>query len=153
MELIINPPLIQTIKRLCPQQGLLCINLENAYCYLKLEDDFLIDLFPRLKETIKDPIKLPDYFSHGDIGAHISVIYPEEINTPEKKASIQKNTFELKHTFQILELIKMPLPHKTYYVLSVLAPSLTAIRTEFGLSPLLNFRELWVPFHITLAVE
>ncbi len=152
MEQIINTPLLQEIKRLCPKEGILSINAENAYCYLKLQDDFLINLFPSLTESIKDLIKLPDYFSGDNIGAHISVIYPEEVKTESMKATIQQNAFEKQHTFQVLELIKMPMPKKTYYVLSVAAPSLTAIRTTLGLPSLLNFRGLWVPFHLTVAI-
>lgn len=74
---ISNPTLLKYAKKKLPLQGTLKQDNTGSYYYLKIHDDFIFKLFPLIKEP---GLSIPDYFlPRYDIGAHISVIYPEEM--------------------------------------------------------------------------
>jgi len=152
VELIEDPGLLNTLSNLCPREGSFCINLESAYCYLKIDDRFVLEFFSHMKEKLKE-IELPTYFSNPTIGAHISIIYPEEIKTEDMQDMLKNESQASLHTFDVSQFIKISVFNKTYYVLSVLSPSLETVRKKYELPTLLNFKGLLVPFHITLAIK
>jgi hypothetical protein len=153
VESIEDPILLNDLINLCPRQGSLCVSLESTYCYLKIDDRFILESFPRIKEKIKEEIELPTYFSTLSIGAHISIIYPEEIKTEGMKDNLKNENQDSLLAFDISQLIKISVFNKTYYVLSVISPSLEAVRKKHSLPSSLNFKGLLVPFHITLAIK
>lgn len=134
----------------------------TPYYYLKIEDDFIHALFPLLKDNT---LLKPDYFStEKSVGAHISVIYPEEIvanistsisSSSSDSLSISKALpiSELNQTFNfdLSGLIDIQVFGKRIVALVVSSPELEKLRIQYGFPKKLNYHNLLVPFHITLA--
>lgn len=143
MTTILNAPQILASAAKLNAVGQLGI-INNTYLYLKIDDTFIHQLYPLIQ--ISHVIK-PEYFGVGGIGAHISVIYPEEnklINISELK---QEHEFTIKHaaTAQIRE--------KLYYAVLVESTTLLAIRKKYNLPELLSFKGYDICFHITIGYK
>jgi hypothetical protein len=123
--------------------GILAVTNKNLI-YLDISDDYIHQLFPLL-DNKNNLILKPDYFNKYLIGAHISVIYPEE-NTV-----IDPIEFGKHHNFSIKHLCTMQISAKTYYVLTVESNSLLELRKKYNLPDKLNFRGYNVEFHITIG--
>lgn len=114
------------------------VQQEDGYAYLKVDDAYIHDLFPKLGRA---DFSKPPYFRRKDApGAHISIVYADE--GVRLKEAGQKYRFTLKK-------IAMVNPKKdvSYIVLELDAPSLEKLRESYGLSPKLKGHE----FHISLA--
>jgi len=137
-----NPALIKLAAKL-PTIGTLAITNQHLV-YLDIVDDYIHQLFPLL-ENKNNLIVKPDYFNKYLIGAHISVIYPEENKLI--------NPIELgkQHKFKIKNLITMEINSKVYYALRVESHSLLELRRKYKLPDKLNFRGIRVEFHITIG--
>lgn len=135
-----NPNLLKAAHHL-PAKGRLAIS-ENKLVYLDIDDDYIHQLFPYLKNQ---SIIKPDYFGEKSIGAHITVIYPEEQKT------IKQKEFNQEHLFSIKELVTAEIGPKLYYVLLVESPSLLQLRKKYNLPDLLNFKGYSIGFHITIG--
>lgn len=125
-----------------PLQGKL-VNCDN-YVYLKITDEFIYSCYSLLN---RPDVNIPDYFNDPELGAHISVIYPEEgiiVDDSELTAS---------YTFQVKELYSTVLNKKEYFIATVEAPSLVSLRKRYGLSEKLNFRGYSVVLHFTFGVR
>jgi len=129
-----------------PTAGSLAISLNNLV-YLNVDDNYIHQLYPFLK-IFHDEIEKPDYFGPDLIGAHISVIYPEENpiynNNDDDVGQV--------HHFQVTGLYTAKLGLKKYYVLGIEAPSLLLFRRQRGLCEKLHFKDHSIGFHITLGV-
>jgi hypothetical protein len=125
-----------------PLVGELKLSLDKLY-YLKVSDAYIHQLFPLLEESAAQK---PDYFGEQGIGAHISVIYPNE------GRDLPDEEMDQKHPFKIQGAACADLGPKRYYVLLIEAPSLLSLRQKAGLPDLLAFKNYWVPFHLTLGV-
>ena len=123
--------------------GKIAISL-NQLIYLDLDDAWIHTLFPLLQG---DTLKKPNYFANDGIGAHISVIYPEE------KKSIKADELNKLHFFRIKTLVRATLGTKNYYTLLVEAPTLIQLRKNYQLPELLDFKGYGINLHITLATE
>ncbi len=122
------------------------IQQTENYCYLKVDDAYIHAIHPLLAEY--GQIEKPDYFSAvNPIGAHISVIYPEDEITPRSENIAQI------HTFSLSKLIKVQLGIMEYYALSVISPSLTSLRKAHELPAKLSFKGQEIGFHITVGVR
>lgn len=141
---LIQPKLIAQARSLS-LSGRLEITADELV-YLKINDAFIHELFPLLPK-VHDVLIKPDYFGEDLIGAHISVIYPEE-GTPSPLEEL-----DTIYSFQPVDLFCAHLGPKNYYALKVSSPVLTAIRKKYGLSKLLFFKNQWLPFHITIGVS
>ncbi|MDP3706285.1 MAG: hypothetical protein Q8R24_10355 [Legionellaceae bacterium] len=122
------------------------IQQNDDYCYLKIDDRFIHSIYPLLAEY--GDIEIPDYFNPPDhVGAHISVIYPEERvrPSPENMGQI--------HTFHVCKLIKAQYGLTEYYALSVESASLNGLRRTHQLSPKPTFKGQKIMFHITVGVK
>jgi hypothetical protein len=76
MKSIHDNGLIKFATEHIPLQGVLA-QTQDGFVYLKISNEFIYSLFPLLDVKEK---KLPPYFSEPyNIGAHISVIYKQEI--------------------------------------------------------------------------
>lgn len=122
------------------------IQQRGDYCYLNIDDHYIHQIFPLLAQY--DCVKKPEYFTEPNaIGAHISVIYPEEM------VKVLPSSVGEKHGFSVSALIKAQYGTKDYFVLSVTSPSLSAFRQLHYLSP----RPIWkgqeIMFHITVGVR
>jgi hypothetical protein len=122
------------------------IHQSGDYCYLNIDDRYVHQIFPVLAKY--GCVEKPDYFTESNaIGAHISVIYSEEM------VRILPSSVGEKHDFSVSALMKVQYGTKDYFVLSVTSPSLSAFRQLHYLSP----RPIWkgqeIMFHITVGVR
>lgn len=140
MTTLAIPSLIEKAITFNPRGKLVTTN-EN-YSYLNIDDCYIHQLFPFLQI---ENIQKPDYFGDDGIGAHISVIYPEE-NT-----IIDSEEVDREHFFQIKKLVEAVLGAKTYYILLIESPSLRQIRRKYGLGDQLHFKDYLIGFHITIG--
>lgn len=137
-----QPQAIEAVQSLSPQ-GIL--HIRDHYCYLKVDDLFIHNAFKPLCTHFK--MQKPQYFPPEDtVGAHISVIYPEEHTLPHAQFAGQS------HTFQVSGLIKAHYGEQIYYGFSVEAPTLAQIRKQHGLQEKPIFKEQTILFHITVGV-
>lgn len=117
------------------------------YCYLKIDDGFIHQAYPFLIE-FNTLIHKPDYFDHQEgIGAHISIIYPEE------QALLMTENMGQIHEFHIQNLLKIKFDRSYYYVLSVASASLARLREMHHLAPQPTFKGHPIMFHITVGVQ
>jgi hypothetical protein len=119
-------------------------NSQNNLAYLDIDDAYIHALFPLLQDQ---KIKIPDYFGVGSVGAHITVMYPEE------GEQINVEDLNQEHHFLIRDLVAAEIGKKTYYVLLVESLSLLELRKKYGLPELLCFKGYSIGFHITIGVK
>lgn len=122
--------------------GYLSITAENLV-YLDINDDYIHQLFPLLQNNL---ITKPDYFGENLIGAHISVIYPEE------NKLVREECLNKKHYFNIKDLYVATLNCKKYYVITVASHTLLQLREKYGLPEMLCFKGHMIEFHITIGI-
>lgn len=133
-----NEKLIEAAK-LLPSHGNIKLS-PGKLLYLDIDDRFIHDLHPLIDQQ---NVKKPDYFSMG-IGAHISIIYPNEEN---QLSFIENQSFE----FKIGHFFKARTYFSTYFVLTVFSPELIKIRYAHDLEKRLNLNGFIVPMHITIG--
>lgn len=136
------PKLIDTAKRLSlkgntqtTENNLFCLNIDDAYIH---------QLFPLLDD---ERIKKPNYFGKKAIGAHITIIYPEE------SKNIHAHDLQQEHSFFVKDVVTAEIAQKIYYILLVDSPSLLQLRRKYNLPDLLCFKGYSVGFHITIGVK
>lgn len=139
---------LTTALNVLPMAGRLKL-LGGNYLYLDVSDEYIHTLFPRLAAVISAPISMPDYFTaeKNNIGAHVSVIYPEEKVMQHNVDHTDKD-----YSFEVCGLFSQKIHHKIYYALHIQAPELLNIRQQYHLPDQLNFRGYNIGFHMTLAV-
>ena len=131
--------LVEWAKDHLPQTGVLTEE-KGGFIYLKVDDDYINQLYPRLNLT---EYSKPEYFRRFDSpGAHISVFYVKERHHNEKIKEMGQE-----YTFKITGVAFVPPKTREYLVLTVESPDLEQLRKDYGLSPLLQGH----PFHITIA--
>ncbi|MFA6915762.1 MAG: hypothetical protein WC222_05140 [Parachlamydiales bacterium] len=114
----------------------------RGYIYLKVDDNYIKEIFPLLDAP---DYTMPPYFRRADSpGAHISVFYEEETKNLPQIAEVGK-----KFTFTPESITTVNAGRKRYIILRVNSPELEALRTKYGLKPLLQGH----PFHISIAVQ
>lgn len=137
-----NPIALHTAKTFCTT-GI--IHVQGQYCYLKVDDEYIHSIYPLLAQHAL--LEKPSYFtSADDIGAHISIIYPEEHITVQEKYHHQV------HPFSITGLITACYENTTYYALSVVSPSLVTLRRQHLLASNPTFKGQEIVLHITVGV-
>lgn len=141
----LNQPNLINAAHTLNQEGTLALT-DEKYTYLDIEDNYIHQLFPLLKDSCPE-IEKPDYFGINLIGAHISVIYPEE------GILVNKDDLEKNHSFKIKNALTTVLGLKRYYVLTVESPTLIELRKKYGLPDQLRFKDFLVDLHITIAVS
>ncbi len=139
VEQILWPDVVDYARKNLPLHGTLQ-RKEKGFVYLKVDDEYIHTLFPKL-ELESEGYKKPPYFrSKTAPGAHISVFYETENVNPEEIGTTYR--FELAR----IVLVK-PAKDTTYAVLQVVSPELEALRTKYGKTPKLHNHE----FHISIA--
>lgn len=139
------PKLLKEAKQL-PQSGYLKMVAKDHYSYLNIDDNYVHQLYPFLQDEDKE-IQKPRYFGDGLVGAHISVIYPDE------KKVLKPEDINKEHAFEITNVMTMDIDAKRYFVLGINSPSLVAVRGKYKLPELLSFRTYSVQMHITIGVS
>jgi len=118
----------------------------SGFLCVDIDDDYIHRIFPLIKI---DHLGKPKYFDEKTnfIGAHISIIYPEE--NPATSPNITDTLCD----FKIVNLFHARLEDKSYYALKIIAPELTNFRIKMGLSKQLTLKGCTVPLHVTVAVS
>ena len=118
----------------------------DKYVYLKISDEFITKLFPLIQNGENQK---PDYFSGSNkSGAHISIIFPEEHSGALEPEDDGKVLY-----FSVKDLFKTKILGKTYFAIEVTSTGLEGLRNKYGLiKDKINFRGVFVPFHITIGV-
>jgi hypothetical protein len=137
-----SPEILKHASGLSPS-GKIAVTTNNL-TYLKIDDNYIHELYPLLTNT---NIQKPNYFNPGSEGAHITVIYPEENKT------ITTQDLNQDHHFIINNIATAEINNKKYYVLLVESPSLIELRHRYQLPGLLSFRGYAIGFHITFGFE
>lgn len=117
---------------------------KNNLIYVNIDDCYIHELYPLLKD---ETILKPDYFGKGKIGAHVTVIYPEEVS------KVDLNEIGETYSFTLKEIISAIIGKKQYYVILVESPSLLQLRNKYGFPDYLNFKGYAIGFHITIGVK
>lgn len=149
------PELIDHINLNLESKGYLECDPNSNYCYLKIDNQFIYDSFSFLQDKLENPaLQIPDYFSpeKNAIGAHITLVYPEEKNSGQVQDFVQSIKSNRFFQFEANELISMKIFNKTIFALTVDCKELYEIRKNYGLPQKLNYHGLQVPLHITVAV-
>ncbi len=120
------------------------VHHKEKYCYLKVDDNYIHDIYPLLSGY--GQIQKPDYFKDG-VGAHISIIYPEE--------GLHHFNYDtgIEHEFSVVKFVKTRFQSDMYYVLVVDAPTLSSMREQHQLDARPTFKQQKIFFHITIGVE
>lgn len=140
-----QPNLIAFALKQIPLESVLQ-QTEEGYVYLKINDQFIDSLFPLLEIKQKT---LPSYSSKPDnIGAHISVIYKDELT---KQLKIQELGTLI--DFTLKELYEANINNKTFIVLTVSSKKLKNIRKKHGFHENPVYHRISVDFHITIAIS
>lgn len=134
------PKIIDAAKHL-PSTGKTLVTENNLFC-LDIRDAYIHELLPMLGD---EKINKPDYFGIKSVGAHITIIYPEEAK------KIHNYELRQEHRFLIKDIVAAEIGLKTYYVLLVESPSLLKLRKKYGLPELLSFKGYSIGFHITIG--
>lgn len=138
-----NPRLIKKANTL-NNQGV--VKQDNGYCFLKINDDFIHELHPELNQF--GEFEKPDYFNTPqEIGAHITIIYPEE------NVSIQAYDLGQMHTFYAKKLMKARLDSKEYIVVLIESPTLIEMRAKYQLPPQPTYKSNEIDLHVTIGVR
>ncbi len=139
------PEILKTALAL-PKTGYL--EASSGYTYLNIDNDYIYKLYEILiHNTQNTEIKKPPYFDKYSMGAHITVIYPEE------KILANAEDIGQKHNFKITGIFSAIANVKKYYALKIEAPTLLQLRREYHLPDKLNFKNHWIDFHITFGIS
>ena len=137
-------PVLDYSKIHLPQTGVLKTN--GQFVYVDLDNDYIHKLVPLIEE---EGFEEPPYFGRPElVGAHISVIYDEEMGTyslPPIQELGEVIHFQVKEC-KIVSPPKMKGVDQVYFI-TVEAPELDRIREKYGLPK----REY--EFHITVGVK
>lgn len=116
----------------------------DGFSYLDIDNSFIHATYPLLDYS---GIVKPNYFSakHNQIGAHISITYPEENVTLDRR---EENRLI---TFSVVGLFAADLGNKRYFALKVDAPDLIQLRHHYGLGDKLQLKGYLLELHITIA--
>jgi hypothetical protein len=126
-----------------PHEGTL--KSSGGFVYVDVDDDYIHKLVPMIQEY---GFEEPPYFGNaGLVGAHITVIYPDEIKN-HKISEIQEYGESISFTPQRCEAVYPPTWHgdEAYFIV-VEAPELDAIREKYGL-PKRKY-----DYHITIGAK
>ncbi|HEV8051285.1 MAG TPA: hypothetical protein VGP47_02240 [Parachlamydiaceae bacterium] len=122
---------------------------DNGYLYVEVSNDFIAEALPWIDAQGK-LVPPRHYVSKKGIGAHISVMYENEL--------IQNEIWEISElgqefTFTVMELRTVKLTRdnkmKKLWLIAVAAPELEKLREDYGLSPRLKGHD----FHITICTQ
>lgn len=119
----------------------------NQFLYLDISNTFIHQLFPLIEQN---NIKKPNYFCKDkSAGAHISIIYPGELDL-----CLNTISFNEKYGFDVKNFGRIIYNLKEYYVLNIHCPMLSMIREKLGLCSLPFYKGFRLPcLHVTIATN
>lgn len=119
------------------------LRASDGFVYVQVDNDYIKSLVPLLSDL---GYVEPDYFGEGKVGAHITVIYPEELKLFGIDA-IQEEGEPIAFTIKDCEVVFPRKNFESAYLILVDAPRLDTLRDKYGLGK----REY--AFHITVGVK
>ncbi len=124
-----------------PQCGVL--RNTNGFVHLDVDDHYIYDLVPLIRE---EGFESPPYFGkEGLVGAHISVIFPDELKDVEIEECGKEFSFQLLNCITVIPEQFKGLVE--FYFLIVEAPELNDLREKYGLA------RCEYNFHITIGLK
>ncbi len=129
-----------------PCVGILC-QKPTGYLYLKVSEDFIDKLLPLIEPGSTQRLVVSDR-PENDVGAHISIVYPDEI---KKAVTVPDLGRTIDFTIQDLFFYTASVHRKSYMVLTVQSRALEALRIAVHLHKEHFYEGVQVPFHITIA--
>lgn len=142
-----QPQVIEQVVQI-EQKGVLK-QKDNGYLYVEVSGDFISEAISLIDTPGKiDPPS--HYKSKKGIGAHISVIYENEL-TENGIWEIEELGQEFTFTVMELRTVKVNINNKIkkLWLIAVAAPELERLRESYGLPPLLKNHD----FHITIGTQ
>jgi len=140
-EVISCPEFLEDVRCNFPLSGILKQE-PDGFTYVDLDDRYIHELIEQLP---RKGFVEPDYFGPGLIGAHITVIMPEEWTSVQKVEECGREVpFYLKEC-EIVHPEREDIDE--IFLITLEAPYLTALREKYGL-PQSQF-----DFHITLGTK
>ena len=141
-----NSVLLEACQTL-PLSGPLRINAKG-FVYVTLHDDYIHKLHPLLQQALPYYVGKPNYFEPPkDVGAHISVLYDQEVRSPIRLKPYLDQTV----SFEINQLCRADFEEKQYFCLTVNAPKISELRANLSLPTLLQYKNVMIPPHITIG--
>lgn len=124
--------------------------IEPDYLFLKVDDNYIHRIQSLLSKHLGGKIQKPNYFStkKNHVGAHVSIIYPEETRHSDFSHSIGEEV-----TFSVENVFSIDIERKRYYALRIHSEKLLAIREQSQLPNPLCFKQIPIGFHITVGVK
>ncbi len=157
LQEISNPELVDSINSSFECVGKVVVLREpKLYVYLDLNDDFIFKLLPLLNlDNMVPPSYFPDSmdqnkaFIKKPIGAHISIIYDNEATTTDNiDIALEGQEF----VFKVSTLLQGNVfEDAVTYALKIESPELLAIRKQYQLSDVLDYKGFKLPLHITIG--
>ncbi len=141
-ETVSCPEFLQDVAQNLPLSGTLKQE-QNGFTYVDLDDRYIHELIQILPI---DGFEKPPYFGPGLIGAHITVVMPDEwINIPEIEECDQEFYFTLKaceivHPLNWADVSEI-------FLITLDAPAFARLREKYGLQP------FPFDFHVTIGVK
>ena len=120
----------------------------TGFLYLDVQDAFVTELYPLLKKKVKK-VKMPDYFSEGDIGAHVTIAVEDETKGLIIEELGKVVRFEVLHVASAIPEKHRHVIERVWFLV-VNAPELESLRTKYLLTPKVNAAH---EFHITIGVK
>ncbi len=144
-----TPELFEYMESQLVHSGVLKSNGE--WVYVDLDDSYIYDLIAFIESS---GFETPPYFGdEGRVGAHISVVFPDELNGQEIEECGEIIAF-LPKECQVVRYLKTVKERPAGFervenicLISVEAPRLDEIRGKYGLSP------KRYEFHITIGIK
>jgi hypothetical protein len=141
-DIIFNSTIISEAKKL-PNYGNL-IKFKN-FIFLTVHDDFIHKLNPMLAQY--GIVPKPDYsYEEGTVGAHITVIYPEE------NFILPNEELNKKYLFDVKSLSLSRLDNKSYFTINIESEELNKLRQKYLLPTKPKFLNNIIDMHITIGV-
>lgn len=102
----------------------------NGFVYLDIDNNFIYELVPFIQSA---GFEMPPYFEReGLVGAHISVIFPNELTDVKIEECGKEYSFQLVNCITVIpEQFKEPIE---FCLLIVEAPELNKLREKYGLA-------------------
>ena len=118
----------------------------NGFYYVDIDDGYIHQLIPFIQ---KEGFQTPPYFNDSDlIGAHITVVYPHEIN---RDAMIEiSECGQIINFYPTACIVVYPATWEAVdqaYLISVESPELDAIRLKYG------YPKKQFGFHVTIGLK
>ena len=140
-EVIDCPEFLKEVRENFPLKGILKQE-SDGFTYVDLDDRYIHELIGQLP---REGFKEPDYFGPGLIGAHITVIMPDEWSSVR---GVEECGTEVSFSLKGCEIVH---PKREdideIFLITLTAPFLEALRSKYGLL------KCMFDFHITLGIK